>query len=93
MIKECDSIELVDGKLVLMKNGTGQTYPCPFAYPHPCGTWCVHFGEVSHANGDERLDFMLTLGCCGTLILAREHRVLSLEHKIESALRKKEVKQ
>ena len=79
MIKEYDSIDLVNGNLVLMKNGAGSSMPCPFAYPRPCGTWCVHFGEISRANGDPRLDYMLTLGCCGTLIMGKEHSVVEFD--------------
>ena len=75
MFKQYDKIEIVNGTLCIWKDGAGRSYPCPFAFPHPCGDWCPHFGEVSHANGDPRLDYMLTLGCCGTLILAKEYRV------------------
>ena len=75
MFKQFEKIELDNGDLCLWKDGIGRTYPCPFAYPRPCGTWCIHFGEISRANGDPRLDYMLSLGCCGTLIMAKEVEV------------------
>lgn len=79
MIKEYDEIMIVNGELCLIKDGVGRSYPCPFAYPHPCGTWCPHFGDGSHANGDPRLDFILTLGCCGTLIMAKKYHVANFD--------------
>ena len=79
MFRQFDKIELINGDLCLWKGGAGRTYPCPFAYSQPCGTWCPHFGEVKHSNGDPRLDYMLTLGCCGTLIMAKEFNIVSFD--------------
>jgi len=79
MFRTFDCIEIVNGDLCLHKGGVGKTYPCPFAYPKPCGTWCVHFGEADHSNGDPRLDYILTLGCCGTLLMAKEYKETELD--------------
>ena len=79
MFKKIHRMELLEGNLILTKtkDGFGRTCPCPFAYPKPCGTWCIHFGDVGHANGDARLDYTLTLECCGTLIFAKEFEEFS----------------
>ena len=80
MFRQYQKIMIVNGDLLLWEDGgSGRSYPCPFAYPTPCGTWCPHFGEVKHSNGDPRLDYALTLNCCGTLIFAKEFEVVSFD--------------
>ena len=80
MFRQYQKIMLVNGDLCLWEDGgSGRSYPCPFAYPTPCGTRCPHFGEVKHSNGDPRLDYALTLNCCGTLIFAKEFEVVSFD--------------
>lgn len=73
MIKQVDKIEIRNGTLCLWKGGVGRSCPCLFAFPESCGDWCPHFGDVQITNGDPRLDFILTLGCGGTVIVAKEY--------------------
>jgi len=71
-----DEILMTNGKLCLMKGGAGRTYPCPFAYPEPCGEWCPHFGEIQKVGKDT---YHLRLGCCGTHIEAKAYHVTNFD--------------
>lgn len=91
MFRQYQKIMIVNGDLLLWEDGgSGRTYPCPFAYPRPCGTWCPHFGEVKPVepivNGSvvlERADgmkYQLQLSCgSGITIDAKEFEVVSFD--------------
>ena len=81
-IKKVHRIEIdKNGTLTLQKyvyEDKSKTVPCPFNKEKLCGTWCIHFGDVTNEAGgydyytdDYDSYYQLKLSCgCGVIIKA-----------------------